>query len=178
MTVIYNMSIDRADKPWIGDRRRGAQRASDRRSKISQSKCPANSHGRPAGSPEWGWQRRKLSRWGGSCPTGLGGAEPARTCPVLPDTGEPLLTCSHAPPTSEGVSKLIRPIKPTGVLWRMQAKTAGTHKFPQGWTSQNRGGPMAPIGKSRSTLGETSGTFPKLRERSRSCGNIRGSSDS
>ena len=21
MTVIYNMSIDRADKPWIGDRR-------------------------------------------------------------------------------------------------------------------------------------------------------------
>ena len=21
MTVIYNMSVDRADKPWIGDRR-------------------------------------------------------------------------------------------------------------------------------------------------------------
>ena len=35
MTVIYNMSIDRADKPWIGDRRltewrRGASEASFR----------------------------------------------------------------------------------------------------------------------------------------------------
>ena len=70
---------------------RGAQRASDRRSKISQSKCPANSHGRPAGSPEWGWQRRKLSRWGGSCPTELVGAELARTL-----TSSPSFRCDPA----------------------------------------------------------------------------------
>ncbi len=32
MTVIYNMSIDRADKPWIGDRRLTETRRASRRS--------------------------------------------------------------------------------------------------------------------------------------------------
>jgi hypothetical protein len=144
---------------------RGAQRASDRLSKFSQSKCPANSHGRPAESPEWGWQRRKLSRWGGSCPTGLGDADPARTYPVLPDKGEPLPTCSHPPPKSEGVSKLIRPIKPTGVFGACMRKKQGSRNSPKGGLRKTAADRWRPSENREAPLG-------KLRERSRSCGNV------
>ena len=36
MTVIYNMSIDRADKPWIGDRRLTEQTVSSRPDELFQ----------------------------------------------------------------------------------------------------------------------------------------------
>ena len=116
-------------------------------------------------SPEWGWQRRKLSRWGGSCPTGLGGAERARTYPVLPDKGEPLPTCSHPPPKSEGVSKLIRPIKPTGVFGACMRKKQGSRNSPKGGLRETAADRWRPSENREAPLG-------KLRERSRSCGNV------
>ena len=64
MTVIYNMSIDRADKPWIGDRRlteiRHQPAACERASRASD----ADARSLAQRSFCYGTHARSHARWG------------------------------------------------------------------------------------------------------------------
>ena len=50
MTVIYNMSIDRADKPWIGDRRLTEIQNTVARPKVAGAGSATASPQRPSAS--------------------------------------------------------------------------------------------------------------------------------
>ena len=52
MTVIYNMSIDRADKPWIGDRRLTEH---SRHAPSTRAQCAAMAHALPPKSDNLRW---------------------------------------------------------------------------------------------------------------------------
>ena len=112
MTVIYNMSIDRADKPWIGDRRFTEQ-------VYARSRClligRSLSLQRPPSSIILGTRGLESIRsWGVPSPWGPGPAPfdtphdrmlPISHCSIMPQSWNPLYT-SHRHPKQPQNSKI------------------------------------------------------------------------